>query len=106
MIGCWILYRNGCACIVPRPYRSSWPTGEVASQTARSGRRTLAQKDQRDGDLETALAMMNEHGTLVDTIARAQHYGAMAKDALGIFPKGELREALINIVDFCIERAY
>ena len=69
-------------------------------------RRTLAQKDQRDGDLETAVAMMNQHGTLVDTIARAQHYGAMAKDALGIFPKSELREALINIVDFCIERAY
>jgi len=69
-------------------------------------RRTLAQKDQRDGDLEKAVAMMNQHGTLVDTIARAQHYGAMAKDALGIFPKSELREALINIVDFCIERAY
>ncbi len=59
-----------------------------------------------EGDLELALGKMNEHGTLVDTIARAQHYGAMAKDALGIFPESELREALINIVDFCIDRAY
>ncbi len=28
---------------------------------------------------------MTRHGALKDTVARAAHYGAMAKDALGIF---------------------
>lgn len=69
-------------------------------------RRTLAQGDQRDGDLGKAIALMNEQGTMVDTIARAQHYGAMAKDSLGIFPQSPLREALIDVVDFCVDRAY
>jgi len=69
-------------------------------------RRTLADRDQQDGDLEKAIALMNEQGSMVDTIARAQHYGAMAKDALAIFPEGQHRDALINVVDFCIDRAY
>ena len=69
-------------------------------------RRTLSEHNQDDADLERAIALMKEQGTLVDTIARAQHYGAMAKDALGIFPKSDYRDALINVVDFCIDRAY
>lgn len=69
-------------------------------------RRTLAERDHQDGDLEKAIKLMNQQGTMVDTIARAKHYGAMAKDALGIFPKGQHRDALIDIVDFCINRAY
>jgi len=43
---------------------------------------------------------------LRDTVARARHYGAIARDALGIFPDGPEKRALIDVVDFCIERAY
>ena len=37
---------------------------------------------------------------------RARHYGAIARDALGIFPETEAKAALIEAIDFSIERAY
>ena len=49
---------------------------------------------------------MTKHGALRDTVARAGHYGAIARDALGIFPDGPEKRALLEVVDFCIERAY
>ena len=69
-------------------------------------RRTVERGTQSNEDLEAATAMMNRHGALADTIARAGHYGAMAKDALGIFPSSAWHDALTDLVDFCIERAY
>lgn len=69
-------------------------------------RRTVEKVDQTDEDLKTAIAMMVRYGTLDDTVARARHYGAMAKDALGIFPASTWHDALDDLVDFCIERAY
>ncbi|USG62773.1 polyprenyl synthetase family protein [Sneathiella marina] len=62
--------------------------------------------DQQDGDLETALEIIQKHTALEDTIERARHYGAMAKDALGIFPDSGIKTALQDAVDFSIERAY
>ena len=49
---------------------------------------------------------MTKHGALRDTVARAGHYGAIARDALGIFPDSAEKKALLEVVDFCIERAY
>lgn len=69
-------------------------------------RRTVERLEQRDGDLETAFRLMEKHGSLTDTIARARHYGAIARDALGIFPDGPIKQAMIDVIDFCIERAY
>ena len=43
---------------------------------------------------------------LEDTIARARHYGDKARDALGFFPASEEQQALVDVVDFCIERAH
>ena len=40
-----------------------------------------------DRDLETALGLMTRHRALEDTIERARHYGAIAKDALALFPE-------------------
>ncbi|MBW7849965.1 MAG: polyprenyl synthetase family protein [Rhodospirillales bacterium] len=71
-------------------------------------RRTLEQLEQSDddADLGRAIALMEKHGSLQDTIARARHYGAMARDALAIFPDGPLKAAMTEVIDFCIERAY
>lgn len=69
-------------------------------------KRVLEDLDQRDEDLKHALALLERHGALRDTIARAAHYGAIARDSLGIFPDGPAKRALVEIVDFCIERAY
>jgi len=49
---------------------------------------------------------MNKHHALTDTVDRARHYGAVARDALGIFPDNPQKQALLELVDFCIERAY
>lgn len=69
-------------------------------------RRTIEDLDQKDGDLKQAIDLMNKHNALHDTVERARHYGAIAKDALAIFPEDDYRKALTDIVDFCINRAY
>jgi octaprenyl-diphosphate synthase len=67
-------------------------------------RRVMEEGDQRDGDFEHALALMEKHGALADSHERARHYGAMAKDALGLFPDSPEKQALLGVVDFCMER--
>ena len=69
-------------------------------------RRALEKSDIRDGDLETALATMRRHRALEDTVERARHYGAMARDALELFPASRWKAALLDVVDFCISRAH
>jgi octaprenyl-diphosphate synthase len=69
-------------------------------------KRTMEELDQKEGDLDKAIALMEKHNALSDTIERARHYGAIARDALAIFPDNDYRKALTGIVDFCINRAY
>jgi octaprenyl-diphosphate synthase len=69
-------------------------------------RRALEDQTQDPGDLERAIDILNRHGALADTVERARHYGAIARDALGIFPEGAEKTALLELIDFCIERAY
>ncbi len=70
-------------------------------------RRTLEQVErQEEGDLDRALDLMTRYDALADTLTRARHYGAMAKDALRLFTPSPTREALSGIVDFSIDRAF
>jgi len=69
-------------------------------------KRTLEDLQQADGDLNRAMELMKAHNSLNDTVARARHYGAIARDALGIFPDSPVKTVLLDIIDFCIERAY
>lgn len=69
-------------------------------------RRTIERSDQTDADLDHAMALMVKHNTLTDTVDRARHYGAIARDALGIFPDSDVKAAMTDLVDFVIERAY
>ncbi|WP_244528615.1 polyprenyl synthetase family protein [Methylobacterium gossipiicola] len=69
-------------------------------------KRTLEAGDVSDEDLATALTILRGHRALEDTLERARHYGAMARDALGLFPKGPMKQALLQVVDFCIARAH
>ena len=68
--------------------------------------RTLQEGVVNDGDLEQALSIMRKHKALEDTVERARHYGAMAKDALALFPASAMKDAMILTVDFCISRAH
>jgi octaprenyl-diphosphate synthase len=69
-------------------------------------RRTLVDGEVGDGDLEHAVAVMRRHRALDDTIERARHYGAIARDALALFPAGAMKQALLDAVDFCIARGH
>jgi len=68
--------------------------------------RTLEDLDQAEGDLEHAIHLMEKHSALDDSVERARHYGAIARDALGIFGESPQKKAFIELIDFCIERAY
>ena len=69
-------------------------------------RRTLEDLEQKDGDLEHAIKLMDKHGALNDSIERARHYGAMSRDALGIFRDCPEKRALTALIDFCIQRVH
>ena len=49
-------------------------------------KRALEQGEIDDADLDKAIAIMRRHRALDDTVERARHYGAMARDALALFP--------------------
>jgi octaprenyl-diphosphate synthase len=68
-------------------------------------RRSLEQADVNDADLEYAIGLMTKHRALEDTIKRARHYGAIATDALALFPPSAMKEALEETVEFCIRRS-
>ncbi|GEO38719.1 octaprenyl-diphosphate synthase [Skermanella aerolata] len=68
--------------------------------------RALEEMEQGDGDLDKAIGLMNQHGALRDTVERARHYGAIARDALGIFPDSEEKTALLDVIDFVIDREF
>ena len=69
-------------------------------------RRTLEDQEQSEGDLEHAVHLMEKHNALEDSVERARHYGAIARDALGIFKDSPHKKAFVELIDFCIERAY
>ncbi len=69
-------------------------------------RRTLEELEQTSGDLERAIELMVQHDALNDTIKRARHYGAIARDSLGIFKDCQIKRAFHGLIDFCIERAH
>ncbi len=69
-------------------------------------RRTLEEVEQREDDLACAVELMNRHGTLNATLERAREYGATARRALEPFHDGPERQALDEVIDFCLERTY
>jgi len=67
-------------------------------------RESLEDGDNGDERLERARGLMSRHGALADTIGRARHFGAIARDALAPMPAGPQKAALLEVVDFCISR--
>jgi len=68
--------------------------------------RCLEDQDQHDGDLEQAIAILQQHGALADAMARARDHAASARQALAGFSDGPAKTALLEVLDFCVERAY
>ena len=69
-------------------------------------KRTLVEGTIADGDLEHAIGLMRRHKAIEATLDRARHYGAMARDALGLFRDSAPKKAMLDAVTFCIARAH
>ncbi len=69
-------------------------------------RRTVERGEIAEGDLDAAVAMLRRHRALEHSVERARHYGAMARDALELFPASPWKHALIDVVDFCVSRSH
>ena len=67
--------------------------------------RTLERGEVADADLDHAIGLMTKHRALEDTMQRAQHYGAMAVDALALFTSSPMKSALEQVVAFCLARS-
>ncbi|QRM54509.1 polyprenyl synthetase family protein [Sinorhizobium sp. BG8] len=67
-------------------------------------REALEDGQSSDANLERALALINRYGGLSDTIARARHYGTIARDALAPLPETPWKAALLEVIDFSIAR--
>ena len=67
-------------------------------------RKAIEGGESTDQNLEKALGLITRYGTLNDTIARAVHYGTIARDALAPLPDTPWKSALMEVIDFCIER--
>ena len=69
-------------------------------------RRCLEDQDQREGDLEQAIEILQRRDALADAMARARDYAASARQGLESFVDGTAKSALLEVVDFCVDRAY
>jgi octaprenyl-diphosphate synthase len=68
--------------------------------------RTIEKGEVAENDLETAVGLITKHRAIEDTITRARHYGAIANDALALFPDSPMKQALEEAVEFCTARTY
>lgn len=66
--------------------------------------RTIGKGNQQDGDLETALGLLQRHGTLASTRDEANTHIANAKAALMGLPDDPIREMLSDLADYVVAR--
>jgi Geranylgeranyl pyrophosphate synthase len=57
-----------------------------------------------DEALAKAQSLMTKYNAVADTIARARHFGEIARDALAPLKNSPQKSALIEVIDFCISR--
>jgi octaprenyl-diphosphate synthase len=69
-------------------------------------RRTLERGEQREGDLAHAIALLERRAALADSLTRAAEFSAAAQRDLERFPPTRARQAMLDLADFCVERAY
>jgi octaprenyl-diphosphate synthase len=69
-------------------------------------RRTLEDMEQREGDLDHAIALIQRHDGFTASLDLARRHGAAASEALMSFPQKPMRAALAEIVAFCINRQF
>jgi octaprenyl-diphosphate synthase len=67
-------------------------------------RAAIEKGETSDENLDNAFAYLRKHGTILDTIQRARHFGDIARDALAPLPATPQKDAMLDVIDFCIAR--
>lgn len=66
--------------------------------------RVIEKGDQRDGDLEEAMELLQKHGALEATRDEALMWANRAREALGDAPQGDMTDTLADLADFVVSR--
>ncbi len=66
--------------------------------------RVIEAGDQREGDLEQALALLARHGAIEAARADALAWAAVARNALAVLPAHPIRDMLSDLADFVVSR--
>ena len=61
-------------------------------------KKTIKHLDQKKGDFDKAIKIIDKYKCIEDTLDRAKHFANIAKDSLGIFDDSEYKEILTNLV--------
>jgi octaprenyl-diphosphate synthase len=69
-------------------------------------KRVIETGNQTESDLDRAITLIEQTGAMQETMSRARAYADAAKTALKVMPDSEIKRALADIADFCVERAY
>jgi octaprenyl-diphosphate synthase len=69
-------------------------------------KRVIETGNQTESDLDRAITLVEQTGSIQETMRRARAYADAAKDALGVLEASDIKTALSDIADFCVERAY
>ena len=87
---------------VTLPVLAAFQSGGAADQAF--WRRTIEQSEQTDADLDHALALIATTGAIRTTLDTAVRFVADAKTALQVFPPSPLRDALLGVADYTVQR--
>ena len=69
-------------------------------------KRVIETGNQSEADLNTAITLVEQTGAIQETMRRARAFADAAKAALAVLSDSEIKSALSDIADFCVERAY
>lgn len=68
--------------------------------------RTLADLDQREGDLETARQILARHNALEGALDIARAQAALGRQSLASLPQSTISTDMADLIDFAVERDY
>ncbi len=69
-------------------------------------KKTIVDSNVENGDFEHAVGLMKRHKAIEATFERARSFGAVARDALAIFPDRPEKSAMEQVIDFCVQRTH
>ena len=69
-------------------------------------KRTLEDQEIKEGDLDTAITIIEKYELIDQSVKVAETYCDSAREGLAAFPPGAEKDALLETIDFCTQRAY